>query len=236
MLPLNDIKIIDLTRVMAGPWCTQMLADYGAEVIKIERPNMGDDSRAWGPPFVSVGANDAPVSAYFLSANRGKKSVAFDFTATEHRDQILALIAGSDVLIENFIPGTLKKYGLDYETIREVNPRIIYCSISGYGQTGPYAQRPGYDAVIQGVGGMMSVTGEKDAAPGGGPQKVGLPVVDLMTGQFAAIGILIALWERQASGLGQRIDLSLLDVQVSALAPLAASFFCDRRNTTKKRQ
>ena len=224
MQALKGLKVVDMTRVLAGPWCTQIFADYGADVIKIEKPGSGDDSRSWGPPFLRLDGNQQ-VAAYFAAANRGKRSVALDFSCEQDRRKIVELVCGADVFVENFIPGTLGKYGLDHESLSRQNPGLIYCSISGYGQSGPYARRPGYDAVIQGVGGIMSVTGEKAGKPGGGPQKVGLPIVDLMTGQYAAIGILLALAERTRSGCGQRIDLSLLDVQVSALAPLAASFF-----------
>ncbi len=223
--PFANLRIIDLSRVLAGPWCTQTLADFGAEVIKIERPGTGDDSRGWGPPFLDLETGGPPAAAYFCCTNRGKKSVTVDFTSPQGQATLIALASVSDVFVENFLPGTMARYGLDYASLRKVNPRLIYCSITGYGQTGPYAMRPGYDGVIQGVGGMMSVTGEADGMPGGGPQRVGLPMIDMMTGLYATIGIMTALWERETSGEGQLVNLSLLDVQVSALAPIATSYF-----------
>jgi crotonobetainyl-CoA:carnitine CoA-transferase CaiB-like acyl-CoA transferase len=220
---LRGIRVLDLSRVLAGPWCTQLMADFGAEVIKVERPGIGDDSRAWGPPFVELAPGEK-VAAYFCCANRGKQSIALDIAEAQGRAAILQLALESDVLIENFKTGTLARYGLDYETLAKLNPRLIYCSITGYGKTGPYADRPGYDAVIQGIAGMMSVTGERDDQPGGGPQKVGVPITDIITGLYAAVGILTALRERDSSGLGQQIDLSLMDVLVTSMATLASSY------------
>ncbi|MCA1298166.1 CaiB/BaiF CoA transferase family protein [Stappia indica] len=217
--PLSHLRVLDLSRVLAGPWSTQALADMGAEVIKIERPGAGDDTRGWGPPFLKdADGNETRESAYFLSANRGKKSVAVDLSREEGRHLVLEIAKRSDILVENYKLGGLKKYGLDYDSLKEVNPRLIYCSITGFGQTGPYAARAGYDFMIQGMGGLMSVTGEADGRPGGGPQKVGVALTDILTGLYATIGILGALAERERSGEGQHIDLALFDVQVAALA------------------
>ncbi|KOF53873.1 MULTISPECIES: CaiB/BaiF CoA-transferase family protein [unclassified Achromobacter] len=217
--PLTGIRVLDLTRVLAGPWCTQNLADLGAEVIKIERPGSGDDTRAWGPPYLKDAAgNDTSEAAYYLSANRNKLSVALDIASPRGAELVRALAEQSDILVENFKVGGLAKYGLDYESLRQVNPRLIYCSITGFGQTGPYASRPGYDFMIQGMGGLMSITGERDDLPGGGPQKAGVAVADLMTGMYSTVGILAALHERGRSGLGQHIDMALLDCQVAMMA------------------
>ncbi|AOU96190.1 CaiB/BaiF CoA transferase family protein [Achromobacter ruhlandii] len=217
--PLTGIRVLDLTRVLAGPWCTQNLADLGAEVIKIERPGAGDDTRAWGPPYLKDAAgNDTTEAAYYLSANRNKFSVALDIASPRGAELVRELALQSDILVENFKVGGLAKYGLDYASLKEVNPRLIYCSITGFGQTGPYASRPGYDFMIQGMGGLMSITGERDDLPGGGPQKAGVAVADLMTGMYSTVGILAALHERSVSGLGQHIDMALLDCQVAMLA------------------
>ncbi len=217
--PLTGIRVLDLSRVLAGPWCTQNLADLGAEVIKIERPGAGDDTRGWGPPYLKdEQGNDTTEAAYYASANRNKLSVAIDI-ATERGAGLVRELAGQcDILVENFKVGGLRKYGLDYEGIKAVNPALIYCSITGFGQTGPYASRPGYDFMIQGMGGLMSITGERDDLPGGGPQKAGVAVADLMTGMYSTVGILAALHERARSGLGQHIDMALLDCQVAMLA------------------
>lgn len=219
---LSDIRILDLSRILAGPWATQTLADLGAKVIKIERPGVGDDTRTWGPPFASQ--NSYRESTYFLSANRGKYSVTVDFTSKEGADLIRKLAMNSDVFVENYKVGGLAKYGLDYESLRKVNPKLIYCSITGFGQKGLYAQRPGYDALIQAMGGLMSITGEPDDRPGGGPQKVGVAIVDILAGMYATTAILAALHERERSGEGQRIDVSLLDVQIAALANQASAY------------
>lgn len=217
--PLTGIRVLDLTRVLAGPWCTQNLADLGAEVIKIERPGSGDDTRAWGPPYLKDEAgNDTTEAAYYLSANRNKMSVALDIASPRGAELVRELALQSDILVENFKVGGLKKYGLDYESLKAINPRLIYCSITGFGQTGPYASRPGYDFMIQGMGGLMSITGERDDLAGGGPQKAGVAVADLMTGMYSTVGILAALHERANSGLGQHIDMALLDCQVTMLA------------------
>jgi len=217
--PLTGIRVLDLTRVLAGPWCTQNLADLGAEVIKIERPGAGDDTRAWGPPYLKdPDGNDTTEAAYYLSANRNKFSVALDIATPRGAELVRQLAGQSDILVENFKVGGLRKYGLDYESLSQVNPRLIYCSVTGFGQTGPYASRPGYDFMIQGMGGLMSITGERDDLPGGGPQKAGVAVADLMTGMYSTVGILAALHERANSGLGQHIDMALLDCQVAMLA------------------
>jgi len=221
---LDNITVLDLSRVLAGPWCTQMMSDFGADVIKIERAESGDDTRSWGPPFLDLPSGDR-VAAYFCSANRGKKSIVLDMSKPEDLAEILKLASKVDVLVENFKTGSLTRYGLDYESLQKVNPRLVYCSITGYGSSGPYAERPGYDGVIQGVGGIMSVTGERDDLPGGGPQKVGVALTDIMTGVYAGFGIMTALWERERSGEGQKIELALLDVQITSMATLAASYF-----------
>jgi crotonobetainyl-CoA:carnitine CoA-transferase CaiB-like acyl-CoA transferase len=218
---LDGIKIVDLSRVLAGPWSTQNLADLGADVIKVERPSVGDDTRSWGPPFVSHTEGDAQDAAYFFCANRNKRSLTLDFTAEKGRDILIKLIAQADVLIENYKVGGLKKYGLDYDSLSRINPRLIYCSITGFGQDGPYADRPGYDALVQAMGGLMSITGEPDEVPGGGPQKVG---VDILTGLYATNAILAALLHRAKSDQGQHIDIALLDVQVATLANQAGNY------------
>jgi crotonobetainyl-CoA:carnitine CoA-transferase CaiB-like acyl-CoA transferase len=217
--PLSHIRVLDLSRILAGPWAGQTLADLGAEVIKVERPGIGDDTRSWGPPFL-CDATGQPTTdaAYFLSANRGKKSVSIDFTRQEGQDLVCHLAEQSDVLLENFKVGGLAKYGLDYATLKKDNPGLIYCSITGFGQTGPYRQRAGYDFLIQGMGGLMSVTGEPDGEPGGGPMKVGVAIVDIFTGMYASTAVLAALAHRDRTGEGQHIDLALLDVQVATLA------------------
>ncbi len=222
---LPDIKVIDLTRVLAGPWCTQVLADYGATVIKIEKPGVGDDTRHWGPPYArDADGNLSSEAAYYLSANRGKQSVTLDFARPEGAALLRQLVAQADVLIENYKVGSLQKYGLDYASLQAINPCLIYCSITGFGQTGPYAARPGYDFAIQGIGGLMSITGERDGLPGGGPQKVGVALVDLMTGMYASSAILAALANRASTGEGRYIDVALLDVQVAMLANVGMNY------------
>ena len=216
---LSHLKILDLSRILAGPWTAQLLGDLGAEVIKVERPESGDDTRGWGPPYLAgTDKKHSPESAYYLSTNRNKRSITVDITTPEGQDIIRRLAQASDVLIENYKVGGLKAYGLDYESIQKVNPRLVYCSITGFGQTGPYAPRPGYDLLIQAMGGMMSITGDKAGAAGAGPQKVGVAVVDILTGLYAATGILAALAHRDRTGEGQHIDLALLDVEVACLA------------------
>lgn len=218
-LPLDGIKVLDLSRVLAGPWSTQILADLGADVIKVERPDTGDDTRGWGPPFLKdAEGNDTTEAAYYLSTNRNKRSIALDIASPEGADIVREFAKSCDILVENFKVGGLEKYGLDYESIKAINPRLIYCSITGFGQTGPMAKDPGYDFIIQGMGGLMSITGERDDLPGGGPQKAGVAVTDLITGMYATVGILSALQERHNSGLGQHLDVSLLDSHVALLA------------------
>jgi len=222
---LNHIRVLDLSRVLAGPWCAQNLADLGADVIKIERPGLGDDTRAWGPPY-APDAEGKPTSeaAYYLSANRGKRSVTVDIASTEGRALLRELAAHCDVVLENFKVGQLARYGLDYASLKAVKPDIVYCSITGFGQDGPYAHRAGYDFLIQGMGGLMSVTGERDELPGGGPQKAGVALTDLMTGMYATIAVLAALTHRDRTGEGQYIDMSLLDTQVAMLANVGSNY------------
>ena len=216
---LEGIRVLDLSRVLAGPWCGQILADLGAEVIKVERPKTGDDTRMWGPPWMKNDQGEnTREAAYYQSANRNKMSVAIDISTPEGQELVKALAADSDVVIENYKAGSLKKYGLDYESLSAINPKLVYCSITGFGQTGPRAPEPGYDFIIQGMGGLMSVTGEKDDLPGGGPQKVGVAFADLTTGLYSTIAIQAALLNRHVTGLGQHIDMALLDVQVALLA------------------
>lgn len=216
---LEGYRVLDLSRVLAGPWCGQILADLGAEVIKVERPKRGDDTRAWGPPWMKDDAgNDTHEAAYYQSTNHNKLSVAIDIATPEGQEVVRALALESDVLIENYKTGSLKKYGLDYETLSKLNPKLIYCSITGFGQTGPRAEEPGYDFIIQGMGGLMSVTGEKDDLPGGGPQKLGIAFSDITTGLYSTIAIQAALLNRNITGLGQYIDMALLDVQIATLA------------------
>ncbi len=224
--PLDGIRVLDLTRVLAGPWCTQNLADLGAEVIKIERPGKGDDTRGWGPPYLTK--PDGTVSqeaAYYLSTNRNKKSVCVDIATDEGAQAILNLARSCDVLVENFKAGGLRKYGLHYEALKAVNPSLVYCSITGFGHTGPYAEKMGYDLIIQGMGGLMSITGEKDDMPGGGPQKAGNAAADLMTGMYASLAVLSALFERSRSGQGQHIDIAMLDCQIAALGAQNLNYF-----------
>jgi crotonobetainyl-CoA:carnitine CoA-transferase CaiB-like acyl-CoA transferase len=216
---LSHIRVLDLSRVLAGPWASQLLGDLGAEVIKIERPGAGDDTRAWGPPFLKdADGQDTRDAAYFLCANRNKQSVTVDFTKPEGQALVRDLARQSDVVLENFKVGGLKQYGLDYESLAALNPRLVYCSITGFGQDGPYAERAGYDFLIQGMGGLMSITGRRDGEAGAGPQKVGVALTDVTTGLYASNAILAALLHREVSGQGQHIDLALLDVQVASLA------------------
>ena len=223
---LDGIRVLDLTRVLAGPWATQNLADLGAEVIKVERPGQGDDTRRWGPPFLKDrDGHDTRDAAYYLACNRGKKSLTLDLARPEGREVAKALARSSDVLVENFKVGDLARHGLDYASLARGNPRLVYCSITGFGQDGPYRDRPGYDFMVQGLGGLMSVTGERDDLPGGGPQKVGVAVADLFTGMYATSAILAALLHRASSGRGQYIDMALLDVQVAMLANLSSAYF-----------
>jgi len=224
--PLSHIRVLDLSRVLAGPWAGQNLADLGAEVIKVERPKVGDDSRAFGPPWVKDrDGRETRDSAYFTSANRGKKSITVNVAKPEGQALIRALARECDVLIENYKYGDLARYGLGYEDLKGVNPRLVYCSVTGFGQTGPYRDRPGYDFMIQGMGGMMSITGEPDGAPGGGPQRAGVPIADIITGMYASIAICAALAHRAETGKGQHLDLALLDSQIALLAYQNTNYF-----------
>ncbi|MGE0874411.1 MAG: CaiB/BaiF CoA transferase family protein [Burkholderiales bacterium] len=224
--PLSHIRVLDLSRVLAGPWAGQNLADLGAEVIKVERPGVGDDSRAFGPPWVrDRDGRETKDSAYFTSANRGKKSLTLNIAKPEGQAVVRELAKVSDVLIENYKFGDLARYGLGYEDLKALNPRLIYCSVTGFGQTGPYREHPGYDFMIQGMGGMMSVTGEPDSAPGGGPQRAGVPVADIITGMYASIAICAAIAHRAETGIGQHLDLALLDSQIALLAYQNTNYF-----------
>ncbi len=222
---LSHITVLDLSRVLAGPWAGQTLGDLGAEVIKIERPGTGDDTRGWGPPFLRDAQNrETADAAYYLCANRNKKSVTVDFTTPEGQSIVRQLASKADVVLENFKVGGLEAYGLDHASLRRTNPRLIYCSITGFGQTGPYASRPGYDFIVQAMGGLMSITGANTEEPGSGPQKAGVAIADVLTGLYATIGILAALSHRERTGEGQYIDVALLDVQVATLANQAMNY------------
>ena len=229
--PLAGVRVLDLSRVLAGPWAGQLLADYGADVIKVERPGGGDDTREWGPPW--WGDADDKMAAYYLSANRGKRSIAIDLATADGASLVRKLAAHADVLLENYKVGQLAKYGLDHATLSRLNPRLIYCSITGYGQDGPYAAAAGYDFAIQATGGLMSVTGERDGTPGAGPQKVGVAVADLFTGLYATTAILAALQERHRTGRGRWIDAALLDTQLAMLANQASNYLVGG-NTPKR--
>lgn len=231
--PLHGVRVLDLSRVLAGPWATQSLADLGAEVIKIERPGAGDDTRHWGPPFTTTAEGQPGDAAYFLCANRGKKSVELDIASPEGAEAVRRLAATCDVVVENFKTGGLKKYGLDYASLAAVNPRLVYCSITGFGQDGPDAHRAGYDYMIQAMGGLMSITGQPDGAPGAEPMKVGVAVVDLFTGLYASNAILAALWHARASGEGQHVDIALFDVQAAMLANQATNWFVSGKAPTR---
>jgi crotonobetainyl-CoA:carnitine CoA-transferase CaiB-like acyl-CoA transferase len=223
MNSLSGIRILDLSRVLAGPWCTQTLADLGADVIKIERPGTGDDTRTWGPPFLKDVQGADTEAAYYLGTNRNKRSVTCDIAQPAGQTLVRELAAHCDVFVENFKVGDMARYGLDYASLKAINPRLVYCSVTGFGQTGPYADRAGYDYAIQGMGGLMSVTGERDDL-GGGPQKVGVAVADLMTGMYATVAILAALRHAEKTGEGQQVDMALLDTQVAMLANLGANY------------
>jgi crotonobetainyl-CoA:carnitine CoA-transferase CaiB-like acyl-CoA transferase len=222
---LAGVRVLDLSRVLAGPWATQILGDLGADVIKIEKPGAGDDTRAWGPPFLGRPDGDAGDAAYYLSANRNKRSVTVDFTNPEGAGIIRKLAAHCQIIVENFKLGGLEKYGLDYDSLRAVNPGLVYCSLTGFGQTGPYAARAGYDFLIQGMGGLMSITGQPDGAPGAEPMKVGVAVSDLFAGMYATVAILAALRHAERTGEGQHLDISLLDCQTAMLANQAMNYF-----------
>lgn len=227
---LQGLKVLDLSRVLAGPWAGQILGDLGADVVKVERPGPGDDTRSWGPPWVArADGSESRQAAYFQCANRNKRSVAIDLATSEGQALVRELAAQADVVLENFKVGGLTAYGLDHESLLALNPRLVYCSITGFGQTGPYAPRAGYDFLIQGMGGLMSLTGRSDAEEGAGPQKVGVALVDIMTGLYATIAVLAALQHRDRTGQGQHIDMALLDVQVATLANQAANYLTSGR-------
>jgi crotonobetainyl-CoA:carnitine CoA-transferase CaiB-like acyl-CoA transferase len=224
--PLEGLKVLELARILAGPWVGQLLADLGADVVKVERPGQGDDTRAWGPPFIAGAVDDDLSAAYFHSCNRGKRSIAVDFETEEGQALIRKLASHADVVVENFKVGGLKKYGLDYESLKSVNPRLVYCSITGFGQNGPYASRAGYDFMIQGMGGIMDLTGDPD----GEPQKIGVAYVDIFTGVYSVVGILAALRRRDATGEGAHLDMALLDVQTSVLANQAMNYLASGKS------
>ena len=224
---LSHIRVLDLSRVLAGPWCAQNLADLGADVIKVERPGVGDDTRHWGPPFVKDAlGNDTAETAYFICINRNKRSITVDISKPEGQEIIRELAKESDVVIENYKVGDLAKYGLDYESLKKVKSDLIYCSITGFGQNGPYAHRPGYDFIIQGMGGFMSVTGEADDFPGASPQKAGVAIADIFTGMYATTAILAAVVHRDQTGQGQYIDMALLDTQIAVMANVSSAYLC----------
>jgi formyl-CoA transferase len=230
MNALSHLRVLDLTRVLAGPWCTQLLADLGADVVKVERPGSGDDTRAWGPPYLKDrdGA-DTTEAAYYLAANRNKRSITVDLAHPEGQRVVRRLAERADVVVENYKAGQLARFGLDYATLAALNPRLVYCSITGFGQAGPHAARAGYDFIIQGMGGFMSITGERDDKPGGGPQKAGVAVSDLMTGMYSAVAILAALSHRDRTGQGQHIDMALFDVMVAMLANMNMNYLTSER-------
>jgi crotonobetainyl-CoA:carnitine CoA-transferase CaiB-like acyl-CoA transferase len=233
--PLSHVRVLDLSRIMAGPWCGQTLADLGADVIKVERRGEGDDTRRWGPPFLKDKDGNATQEAgYYLSVNRGKRSVELDLKSEEGRAVVKALAAESDILLENFKTGTLERMGLGYEDLQKLNPRLIYCSVTGFGLNGPMAKDAAYDFMIQGMGGLMSVTGGPDDTPGGGPQKVGVPIIDIMTGMYASIGVLAALSNRDQTGKGDHIDLAMLDVSVAMLANQAMNFLVSGQEPVRR--
>jgi crotonobetainyl-CoA:carnitine CoA-transferase CaiB-like acyl-CoA transferase len=223
--PLSHVKVLDLSRILAAPWASQILADLGAEVIKVERPGAGDDTRSWGPPFLKdADGQDTREAGYYLAVNRGKRSITVSLDTPEGQRIVRELALKSDIVLENYKAGTLARYGLDAASLRKLNPRLIYCSVTGFGQTGPRRDQPAYDFLIQAMGGLMSVTGEKDGKPGGGPQKVGVPIVDLMTGMYATVAVLAALARRNETGVGDNIDIGMLDVQVATLSNQAMNY------------
>jgi crotonobetainyl-CoA:carnitine CoA-transferase CaiB-like acyl-CoA transferase len=223
--PLAHVRVLDLSRILAAPWASQILADLGAQVIKVERPGVGDDTRSWGPPFLKdAQGQETREAGYFLAVNRGKRSITVDLNTAEGQAIVRDLAMNSDIVLENYKVGTLEKYGLDEASLRQLNPRLIYCSVTGFGQTGPRRDQPAYDFLIQAMGGLMSVTGERQGLPGGGPQKVGVPIVDLMTGMYATVAVLSALERRNQTGQGDSIDIAMLDVQVASLANQAMNY------------
>ena len=227
--PLQGLRVLELARILAGPWVGQLLADLGADVVKVERPGVGDDTRGWGPPFIAGAGDEHLSAAYFHAANRGKRSIAVDFETPEGQETVRHLARHADVLVENFKVGGLKKYGLDFESLKAVNPRLVYCSITGFGQDGPYASRAGYDFMIQGMGGIMDLTG----APDGEPQKIGVAFADIFTGVYSVVGILAALRRRDETGIGGQVDMALLDVQVGVLANQAMNYLASGRAPTR---
>ncbi len=232
--PLSHIKVLDLSRVLAGPWAGQVLADLGATVIKVEKPGTGDDTRAWGPPFLKgVNGEETREACYFLAANRGKQSITVDISTQAGQDIIRRLATQSDIVLENYKVGTLGRYGLSYDELKRLNPALIYCSVTGFGQTGPLADLPAYDFMIQAMGGLMSVTGERDGQPGGGPQKVGMPIIDVMTGMWAAVGVLAALARRNETGEGEYLDLAMLDVMVATIANQGMNYLVSGKTPTR---
>src|SRR6478735_9147948 len=227
--PLAGLKVLELARILAGPWVGQLLADLGADVVKVERPGVGDDTRGWGPPFIEAADGGDLSAAYFHACNRGKRSIEVDFDTDEGQSLIRDLALNADVVVENFKVGGLKKYGLDYESLKAVNPRLVYCSITGFGQDGPYASRAGYDFMIQGMGGIMDLTG----APDGEPQKIGVAFADIFTGVYSVVGVLAALRQRDKSGTGAHLDMALLDVQTSVLANQAMNYLASGKTPTR---
>ncbi|MGH8789592.1 MAG: CaiB/BaiF CoA transferase family protein [Cupriavidus necator] len=223
--PLSHVRVLDLSRILAAPWAGQLLADLGAQVTKVERPGVGDDTRSWGPPFLrDAEGRDTKEAAYYLAVNRGKRSITVSLEKPEGQRIVRELAMQSDIVLENYKAGTLERYGLDQASLRKLNPKLIYCSVTGFGQTGPRRDQPAYDFLVQAMGGLMSVTGEKDDKPGGGPQKVGIPIVDLMTGMYTAVSVLAALARRNETGQGEYIDIGMLDVQVATLSNQAMNY------------
>jgi crotonobetainyl-CoA:carnitine CoA-transferase CaiB-like acyl-CoA transferase len=223
--PLSHVQVLDLSRILAAPWAGQILADLGAEVIKVERPGVGDDTRSWGPPFLKgADGKDTKEAGYYLAVNRGKRSITVSLDKPEGQRIVRELALHADIVLENYKAGTLERYGLDEASLRKINPKLIYCSVTGFGQTGPRRDQPAYDFLIQAMGGLMSVTGEKDGRPGGGPQKVGVPIVDLMTGMYTAVAVLAALARRNETGRGDYVDIAMLDVQVTTLSNQAMNY------------
>lgn len=223
--PLSHVRVLDLSRILAAPWAGQILADLGADVIKVERPGVGDDTRSWGPPFLKdANGQDTKEAGYYLAVNRGKRSITVSLDKPEGQRIVRELAMKSDIVLENYKAGTLERYGLDQASLRQLNPHLIYCSVTGFGQTGPRRDQPAYDFLIQAMGGLMSITGERDGRPGGGPQKVGIPIVDLMTGMYAAVSVLAALARRNETGKGDSIDIAMLDVQVATLSNQAMNY------------
>ena len=232
--PLSHVRVLDLSRILAAPWAGQILADLGAEVIKVERPGAGDDTRSWGPPFLKdAKGQDTKEAGYYLAVNRGKKSITVSLDKPEGQRIVRELAMKSDIVLENYKAGTLERYGLDQASLRKLNPRLIYCSVTGFGQTGPRKDQPAYDFLIQAMGGLMSVTGERDGKPGGGPQKVGIPIVDLMTGMYTAVSVLAALARRNETGVGDSIDIAMLDVQVATLSNQAMNYLVSGKVPTR---